>query len=59
MKNSFGNFSFFSNRFCFSLRALYGKDLIHNAIEVSPDAAKAKDDIHLLFGDLDQVEQGE
>ena len=36
-----------------SLRALYGKDLVHNAIEVSSDAAKAKDDIHIVFGDLD------
>ena len=42
-----------------SLRALYGKDLIHNAIDVSTDVEKAKSDIHLFFGDLDREERGE
>ncbi|UJR31186.1 hypothetical protein I4U23_018693 [Adineta vaga] len=40
-----------------SLRALYGKDLIHNAIEVSSDIQQVKNDIQMIFGDLDQDEQ--
>ncbi|CAF1540685.1 unnamed protein product, partial [Adineta steineri] len=39
-----------------SLRAMYGKDLVHNAIDVSPDVQHAKNDIHLIFGDLDKDE---
>ncbi|CAF3832047.1 unnamed protein product [Rotaria sordida] len=39
-----------------SLRALYGKDLVHNAIDVSMDVEQAKNDIHLIFGDLDREE---
>ncbi|CAF1461912.1 unnamed protein product, partial [Adineta steineri] len=31
-----------------SLRAMYGKDLVHNAIDVSPDVQHAKNDIHLI-----------
>jgi predicted deacetylase len=38
---------------------MYGKDLIHNAIDVSPTVEKAQNDIHLIFGDIDQEEQGE
>jgi hypothetical protein len=45
--------------FHISLRAIYGKDLVHNAIDVSPDVQQAKNDINLLFGDLDRDEQGE
>ena len=45
--------------FYISLRAIYGKDLVHNAIDVSPDVQQAKNDINLLFGDLDRDEQGE
>lgn len=41
-----------------SLRAMYGKDLVHNAIDVSPSVQQAKDDIHLIFGDLDKEEHG-
>ncbi|CAF2040801.1 unnamed protein product, partial [Rotaria magnacalcarata] len=36
-----------------SLRALYGKDLVHNAIDVSSGAEQGKQDIHLIFGDLE------
>ncbi|CAM4861537.1 unnamed protein product [Rotaria socialis] len=39
-----------------SLRALYGKDLVHNAIDVSSDAEQGKQDIHLIFGDLERDE---
>ncbi|CAF0958608.1 unnamed protein product [Rotaria sordida] len=39
-----------------SLRALYGKDLVHNAIDVSMDVEQAKNDVHLIFGDLDREE---
>jgi hypothetical protein len=38
---------------------MYGKDLVHNAIDVSTDVEKAKTDIHLIFGDLDHEERGE
>ena len=41
-----------------SLRAMYGKDLVHNAIDVSPSVQQAKDDIHMIFGDLDKEEHG-
>ncbi len=41
-----------------SLRAIYGKDLVHNAIDVSTDVQQVKNDIHLIFGDLDREEQG-
>lgn len=44
--------------FFFSLRAIYGKDLVHNAIEVSSTVEQAQNDIHLIFGDLDREEQG-
>jgi len=37
---------------------MYGKDLVHNAIDVSTDVQQAKNDIHLIFGDLDREEQG-
>ena len=37
---------------------MYGKDLIHNAIEVSTDVQQAQNDIHLIFGDLDRDEHG-
>ncbi|CAF1064773.1 unnamed protein product [Rotaria sp. Silwood1] len=37
-----------------SLRALYGKDLVHNAIDVSTNVEQAKHDIQLIFGDLDR-----
>lgn len=40
----------------FSLRALYGKDLVHNAVDVSIDVEQAKQDIQLIFGDLDREE---
>ncbi|CAF2556903.1 unnamed protein product [Rotaria sp. Silwood2] len=39
-----------------SLRALYGKDLVHNAVTVSIDVEQAKHDIQLIFGDLDREE---
>ncbi|CAF2054815.1 unnamed protein product [Rotaria magnacalcarata] len=39
-----------------SLRALYGKDLVHNAIDVSSGAEQGKQDIHLIFGDLERDE---
>ncbi len=41
-----------------SLRAIYGKDLVHNAIDVSTDVQQAKNDIDLIFGDLDRDEHG-
>ena len=37
---------------------MYGKDLVHNAIDVSPSVQQAKDDIHMIFGDLDKEEHG-
>jgi len=39
-----------------SLRAIYGQDHVHNAIDVTTDAHQVKNDIHLIFGDLDQEE---
>ncbi|CAF1180180.1 unnamed protein product [Adineta ricciae] len=39
-----------------SLRAMYGKDLVHNAVDISPNVQQAKDDIHMIFGDLDKEE---
>lgn len=41
-----------------SLRAVYGKDLIHNAVDVSHDVQQAKNDVQLIFGDLDRDEAG-
>jgi hypothetical protein len=38
---------------------MYGKDLVHNAVDISTDVANAKNDIHSIFGDLDKDEQGE
>jgi hypothetical protein len=37
---------------------MYGKDLVHNAVDVSSDVHQVKNDIHLIFGDLDQEEHG-
>ena len=41
-----------------SLRATYGKDLIHNAVDVTNDTQQVQNDIHLIFGDLDKDERG-
>ena len=38
---------------------MYGKDRVHNAIDVSTDVTKAKKDIHLVFGDFEKEEHGE
>ncbi len=46
-------------KFCISLRALYGQDLVHNAVDGSSDIQQAKTDINLIFGDLDRDAQGE
>ncbi len=37
---------------------MYGKDLVHNAIDVSTDTQQVQHDIHLIFGDLDREEHG-
>ena len=40
-----------------SFRALYGKDLVHNAIDVITDTEQVKNDIELIFGGVDKDEQ--
>ncbi len=55
--NTYDRFIIVSFNYC-SIRAIYGKDLVHNAVDVSSDAAQVKNNMDLIFGDLDREEHG-